>query len=140
MRFESTNRISWIEVRPWADHNNDYSAFELGAHVEIGHGTFSAANRDIHLFDLLSFVDRLDTFSSDQSKEPQLNGTYDTYIRIRAEHSRIALDFCIGDAHCGGVSSEPRLTGTFEISRNVLSDMSHFFRQLATATPNDRNV
>ena len=135
MRFESTDSKSWIEVRPWTDIDNDYSAFELESHFEIGHGTFTASNSDIHLFHLTAFADGLDAFAHDQSQRPQLNGTYDSYIRIRSEPPCIALDFCIGDAYCGRVASEPRSTGAFEISRQVLSDMVHFFRQLSTQTP-----
>jgi hypothetical protein len=135
MRIESTDGKSWIEVRPWTDRDNDYSAFELEAHLEISHGTFAATNRDIHLFHLIAFADQLAAFGRDQSQQPQLDGTYDTYIRVRNAQSCMALDFCLGDAYCGGAHSEPRLTGTFEISCQVLGEMTHFFRQLSSQTP-----
>lgn len=131
MRFGSINGRSWIEIRPWTDHDNDYSAYELEAHLEIHHGTFTANNGDNHWLDLTAFVDGLAAFADDPGLRPQLNGTSDSYLRVRGAGRCLALDFCIGNADCGRVASEPRLTGSFEISWEVLSALTHFVRQLS---------
>jgi hypothetical protein len=131
MRLESPDSKMWLEVRRWTDPDHDYSAFEVESFIDIGHGAFSGVNRDIHWSNLAQFVEHLEAFTLSQQESAELKGTYDTFIRVRHENEIIAVDFCIGDAYCGGPYCEFRVSGTFAVSYKHLCGILPVLRQWA---------
>lgn len=85
--------------------------------VNLGHSRFSATNSDVALANLARFVGDLDRFVLDRSARPRLEGTYDTFLELRAEGRGVILSFRVGSAV--GVASHG-LSGSFAIEEGAL--------------------
>ena len=101
MKILSSDSRQWIEVKRLVD--NDYTAYELGASIDIGHGLFSGKNNDIQFLNLNEFIENLDSFILYRELIPRLEGTYESYIEFYRPKSKnsIMVNFCVGDAYAG---------------------------------------
>lgn len=129
LRIECSNRSSWIEIERRGDRQ--YSWFEIGCGIDIGHGNFFARNGDIQFLNAESFVHELDRFRLDRSLTPQLDGSFGIFLILWRPGAKddVMLSFAIGDAYCGGpVATEFNLTGSFALPPDTLDTLAAAFR------------
>ncbi|MBI5759441.1 MAG: hypothetical protein HZA46_13055 [Planctomycetales bacterium] len=130
MRIVSKDGQSWLTI---IHHGDDkYSAYEMEAHVNTGLSQFHAKNFDVHLLCLGEFIKELDRFISDRSLCPQLDGTYDSFVRFRAVGTAAIVEFCIGDNR---EMFSFRQSGVFEMDQEYFTQCLTDFRRLNEAQP-----
>ena len=118
MKIYSIDKKSWFEIKPIKD--GSYTAVSVEVKIDIGHGAFSAKNIDMHFLNLAVFTSELDSFITDKSVVPKLNGTYDSFIEISGSVSHAFIRFCIGDEDCGAKTHQYSLCGSLEIEQEHL--------------------
>lgn len=131
MKLQSADHKSFVSVVP--NPENDWSSFRAEATVNLGHSGFSAASSDIALTNLAGFVAQLDLFILDRSLCPRLEGTYDTYLELRAKGREVILSFRIGSA--SGAASFG-LSGSFAVEESALLPLVDATRDLQAAPGN----
>lgn len=134
MRLQSADGKSCIEIVRNAE--GVHSSFTVRSEIEIGHGSFTAENGDVHFLELATFAEALDHFIMERDLSPQLEGTYGTYIKVSKarDMNSVVLAFAIGDAYCGfPVTSVFKLEGSFVIEQEDLNALVDGFRSLHDA-------
>ena len=130
MRIIGKDNRCWLSIEHWGD--DGYSAFEIEAHVEIGHGEFHSKNIDVQLLKLGEFVSEFNRFIMDRSLSPRLEGTYDSHICFREVGVEVVLEFAIGDATTiGNNTIFYRQTGAFIVDQEYLTETFRSFRSLS---------
>ncbi|MDQ3058591.1 MAG: hypothetical protein M3R45_03575 [Pseudomonadota bacterium] len=131
-----------IEIKYNFDESSGYDSFSFHANVDIGHGLFSAKNEDVHFFDLPTFVAQLDAFILDQTIQPCLNGTYDSFLSLSGTPSSVNLRFCVADGFSGykQVNTPFALTGAFDIEPDLLFSVLTHFREMLESWRSCRSV
>lgn len=135
LRIECSSRNSWIEIERRGDRQ--YSWFEIGCGIDIGHGNFFARNGDIQFLNAESFIGQLDRFIEDRSLTPQLDGSFGIFLILwrPGASEEVMLSFAIGDAYCGGpVATEFNLTGSFALPQDGLNALAEQFRATLVGT------
>ena len=121
MKIESIDKKSYIFI----DHSGDedYSSFQFGAHIDISHGSFSAKNNDIQFINLSKFISILDEFITNRDLEPELTGTYNTFLRfynLKGKNT-VMLQLSLGDMFSGySETVNYSLNGCFELNQEDL--------------------
>lgn len=121
-----------LDIQHSIDESSGYDSFSFQAHVDFGHGAFSAKNEDVHFFDLFTFVAQLESFITDRSVQPCLNGTYDSFVALSGTPSSVNVRFRVGNAFSGykQANTEFALTGAFDIEPDLLFSLLSHCREL----------
>jgi len=127
MRIVSEDRRCYVEIGPT---DQGYDICDLKAHVDHGHGEFSARSSAVALLKLAEFVDTFDAFIANRELVPRLEGVYDTYLSFRARGNEVWLEFSVGAADCYGTHN---LTGQFKVEQERLGQYLSEFRKLIIA-------
>ncbi len=125
MKFESIDQQSFVSVVP--NPENDWSSFCVEAAINLEHSQFSATNSDVALTNLARFVSQFDLFVLNRSVRPRLDGTYDTYLELRAEGRDVILSFRVGSA--SGAANHG-LSGSFAVAEGALSPLVEAAKRL----------
>ena len=132
MRISSADsKNSWIEIQ--RNEDDDFSSFLFRVAIDIGHGNFSACNNSLNFLNLRGFAEEVDQFVLRRDIQPFLEGTYDSYLRLRqTNNNEVLISFCIGDAFCGWENTaEFKLQGEFPIEQDILTTLASAFMSLA---------
>ena len=132
MRIDSNDGKSWIAIERWSDAENAYSAYAVEASVNGNHSVFRGRNGDVQLLALPTFIETLDDFVTNRETSPRLEGTDDSYIRFHGTATRVAVDFRIGDVHCGPETRAFSVEGSFDIDQAQVLRIIADFRSLGT--------
>ncbi len=85
--------------------------------LELGHSQSSATNSDGALTNLAAFVRQLDEFMLERSVRPRLEGTYGTYLELRAHGREVIVSLLVGSA---SGAAEFELSGSFAVEAGAL--------------------
>jgi hypothetical protein len=131
MRISSTDSKSWIEIQ--RNKDDDFPSFQFRAAIDIEHGTFSACNSSLAFLNLRKFAEEVDQFILHRELRPFLEGTYESYLKLRqTDSNEILITFCIGDTFCGCKSTDEfRLHGSFPIEQDILTTLASEFMSLS---------
>jgi hypothetical protein len=129
LRITSPDGHSWLELRPFQDESGYYDACEFDACIDYGNSSFRGVNRDVQFLNLQEFQSDFDRFIMDRSLRPSLNGTYDCLAMFHGQGTKVHLQFCLGDAFCGGALpvQETRIRGAFAVDGEQLNAINAFF-------------
>lgn len=129
MKILSSDSKQWIEVKRFVD--DDYSSYELGVSIDVGHGHFTGRNKDIQFLNLKEFIENLDSFILSRELKPRLEGTYDSFVEFYSPKNKnsIMVNFCVGDAYAGYPETAMYgLKGSFEFNVEYLNDVLEKFK------------
>jgi hypothetical protein len=131
MKIFAKDHPSWIEIKRFVDEANQYSSYEISAAIDISHGQFTAKNIDVHFLNVVEFQSELNSFITNKSIVPRLEGTYDTYLEFAGTSNSVLLRFKIGDAFCGTETINYLLEGAFEVSQESLLNINTQLAEIA---------
>ncbi|WP_392352499.1 hypothetical protein [Pseudoalteromonas rhizosphaerae] len=120
MKFIASNGNGWVEILSFSDEHG-YESFSLESHIDLGHSQFKARNSDLCFLNWPDFSKDLNDFILNRSIQPQLLGTYDSYVKLHSSGNSVYLDFCVGSAYCCTSTLEYSSKGAFEVSQEHFS-------------------
>jgi hypothetical protein len=130
VRIKSADNTAWLAIL----HNKDepHASYSIECAVDIGHGAFDAENNDVHFLNQEEFAKAIDAFILDRTLAPQLNGTYDTFVRFFQPSGKngVMVRFAIGDAYSGRSAARYRTEGEFEVDAEYLNELAAGFAAL----------
>ena len=112
------------------EYENGYSSISVEANIDLTHSSFQGANTDIHFQGIEDFVAKLDAFVMDRSIQPRLEGTYDSFIKLKGISNRVVLSFNVGSAFCGTDTFNYGVQGSFEVDQGDLNEIVSGFKRL----------
>lgn len=124
VRIKSLDNTAWLAI--FRNRDEPHASFSLECSVDIGHGTFDAENSDVHFLNPEEFAKALDAFILDRKLAPQLDGTYDSFVRFfqPVGKSGVMVRFAIGDAFSGrSAGARYRTEGEFEMDAEYLNEL-----------------
>jgi len=129
IRITSKDGGSWLSIQR-SDDGEGYSGYLLEASVEIGHGRFSATNIDVQLLDPGAFAKALGRFVTDRDLRPELEGTYESRLRLVGGGGKVFVEFAVGDAFCADRTHEYLFSGSFDLDPSCLPELARAFESL----------
>ena len=126
MKLFSNHNDTWLRIERNVAEDHDSFAFE--ASVNLGHGRFHAQNDDLFWLNLAEFESELEAFARDRTGAPNLEGTYGSYLRLKAASKLVIVGFAIGDAFCGSKTHDYLFEGSFEIDKESLLRLAREFQ------------
>ena len=131
VRIKSLDNTAWLAI--FRNRDEPHASYSIECSVDIGHGTFDAENSDVHFLNQEEFAKALDAFILDRALAPQLNGTYDTFVKFfrPAGRNSVMVSFAIGDAFSGrSAAARYRTQGEFEVDAEFLNELAAGFAEL----------
>ncbi len=118
MKLFSNNRNAWLRI----DRNvsEDHESFQVEVSVDLGHGRFHVQNDDLFWLNAGEFEAELKAFILDQTIVPHLEGTYGSFVRLKANSKCVIVEFAIGNAFCASKTHDYLFEGSFEIDQQAL--------------------
>ncbi len=134
LRITSPDGHSWLELRPFRDESGYCDPGEFEVYIDYGHGSFRGVNVNVQFLNLQEFQSDFDRFIMDRSLRPSLKGTYDCLVMFHGQGTKVHLQFCLGDAFCGGSlgCEESRIRGAFGVDGEQLNAINTFFKKWAS--------
>lgn len=129
MKIFSSDTRSWLRIE--RTKTGEYVGFEVEARIDVGHGRFHVQNDDVQWLNVADFAAELETFVLNRSVSPRLEGTYDSFLKIRAFSNLVNMEFAIGDTFCGNRTHEYLFEGSFEIDQETLGRLVREFEALS---------
>ena len=131
IRIKSLDNTAWLAI--FRNQDEPHASFSIECSVDIGHGVFDAENSDVHFLNQKEFAEALDDFILDRALAPQLDGTYDTFVKFfrPAGRNSVMVNFAIGDAFSGrSAAARYRTEGEFEMDAEYLNGLVAEFAAL----------
>jgi hypothetical protein len=129
MHITSINNKSFVTLERNAG-GGGYQSFRMAVHADIGRGTFSGQNEDLHFLNLRAFTEAFDAFILDRSRSPRLEGTYDTWVAFSGLSTTVLCEYSLGEAFSGVKTIWLRQSGAFEVDQGRLLEYLAGFRAL----------